>query len=102
MMNIFELPELPMPEELTTVLAEGGGVRIERIVSAGHTTGWYDQREAEFVVLLEGEAVLEFGDGRKAALAKGDSLTIMPHDRHRVAYTSAEPPCVWLCVFFCA
>ena len=99
-MNIFELPELPLAEELTTVLAESGRVRIERIVSAGQISGWYDQAETEFVALLEGEAAIVFEDGRDVALSRGDAITIAPHERHRVAYTSADPPCVWLCVFY--
>ena len=38
-MNIFDLPELPLPEELTTILAENDNVRIERIISRGQTSG---------------------------------------------------------------
>ena len=99
-MNIFDLPELPLPEELITVLAESPGVRIERIVSTGQVSDWYDQSEAEFVVLLEGRAEIEFKNGRSVAMAKGDSLIIEPHELHRVSQTSTEPPCIWLCVFY--
>ena len=98
-MNLFDLPAVFPSEELVTVLAESGGVRIERIVSAGQTTGWYDQDETEFIALLKGEAVIEFANGGAAALSSGDTLIIKPHERHRVSYTSSEPPCVWLCVF---
>jgi len=99
-MNIFNLPELPLSEELTTILAESGCVRIERIVSTGQTSGWYDQTETEFIVLLDGSAAIEFADGRSVAMTKGDTLTIEPHERHRVSFTTSEPPCVWLCIFF--
>ena len=99
-MNIFDLPTLPMPEELKTILTESDNVRIERIVSTGQTSDWYDQPEAEFVVLLEGNAAVEYENGKIVALSRGDSLLINPHVRHRVSYTSSEPPCVWLCVFF--
>ena len=99
-MNIYNLPELPLPEELTTVLAENGNVRIERIISTGQATDWYDQTETEFVVLLEGNAVIEFENKKSVALSKGDTLLIQPHERHRVSHTSSEPPCVWLCVFY--
>ena len=44
-MNIFDLPKLPLPEEMTTVLAENGSVCIERIISTGQTSDWYDQVE---------------------------------------------------------
>ena len=99
-MNIFELPPLPLTDELTSILAKSGNVRIERIVSAGQVSGWYDQTETEFVALLDGNATIEFEDNVTEGLKKGDTLLIKPHERHRVSYTSSEPPCIWLCVFF--
>lgn len=99
-MNIFELPPLPLTEELVTVLAENESVRVERIVSTGQTTHWYDQEENEYVMLLQGMAELEFDAHVTMALHKGDTITIPPHKRHRVAFTSAQPPCIWLCIFW--
>jgi cupin 2 domain-containing protein len=99
-MNIFNLPQLPLSEELTTILTETPNVRIERIISTGQTSDWYNQDETEFVVLLEGNAVIEFENGRITEMSKGDTLIIQPHECHRVSYTSNEPPCVWLCVFY--
>jgi len=99
-MNIYELSPLPLKEELTTILAESGSVRIERIVSTGQVSDWYDQTQTEFVALLEGNAVIEFDTGKSAAMSNGDTLLIKPHERHRVSFTSSEPPCIWLCVFF--
>ena len=107
-MNIFDLSlvlrpvqaKLPLPEELTTILDESNGVRIVRIVSTGQVSDWYDQSETEFVVLLEGNAIIEYECGKSVSLSKGDTLLIKPHERHRVSYTSGEPPCVWLCVFY--
>ena len=88
-MNIFDLPQFPLTEELTTILAESGSVRIERIISTGQVSAdWYDQEQTEFVALLEGNAVVEFYDGRSVELMKGDILLIKPHERHRVSYTS--------------
>ena len=99
-MNIFDLPKFPLPEELTTILAESNGVRILRIVSTGQVSDWYDQPETEFVVLLDGNAIIEYECGKSVSLSKGDTLLIKPHERHRVSYTSGEPPCIWLCVFY--
>jgi len=99
-MNIFDLPKLPLSEELITVLAEGAGIRVERIISSGQVSGWYDQPETEFVVLLDGNAVIEYDDSHSITMSKGDTLLIKPRERHRVSYTSCDPPCVWLCVFF--
>ena len=98
-MNIYDLPQLPLSEELTTVLAENSAVRIERIVSTGQTSDWYDQSETEFVALLQGEAKIEF-ESKTVAMSGGDMIVIQPHERHRVAHTSSEPPCIWLCVFY--
>lgn len=99
-MNLYQLPPLPLAEELVTILTENESVRIERIVSCGQTSDWYDQSESEFVALLQGAAAIEYANGESKALAAGDTLLIPPHERHRVAHTSAEPPCVWLCVFW--
>jgi cupin 2 domain-containing protein len=99
-MNIFDLPKLPLNEELTSMLANGQNVRIERIISCGQVTDWYDQAESEFVILLEGMAKLEYGNKEIITLNKGDTILINPHEKHRVVYTSAEPLCIWLCVFF--
>ena len=102
-MNIYQLPKLPIPEELTTILAESKTTRttkIERIISTGQTSDWYDQSQTEFVLLLEGSAEIEFDNKPPATLQKGDYLIILPHERHRVSYTSTTPPCIWLCVFY--
>ncbi|MCL1999050.1 MAG: cupin domain-containing protein [Turicibacter sp.] len=103
--NIFNLPNFLPPEELITILVEKAeksetkNIRIERIVSTGQVSDWYDQTETEFVLLLSGRATIEFED-REVALSRGDMIVIQPHERHRVSYTSTEPPCVWLCVFY--
>jgi len=33
-------------------------------------------------------------------LGKGDYVLIPPMQKHRVVYTSQEPPCIWLAVHF--
>lgn len=98
-MNIFDLPEQPLSQELISILAENENIRIERIISTGQVSDWYDQNETEFVVLLQGSAIIEYENGKDAYLSKGDTLLINPHQRHRVSFTSTEPPCIWLCVF---
>ena len=102
--DIYDISEAQPTEELTTILAESdnrsGSVRIERIISTGQVSGWYDQDETEFVALLDGNAALEFEGGRRVSMARGDTLTIQPHERHKVTYTSTTPPCIWLCVFY--
>ena len=78
------------------------GLRIERIVSSGQASPpgfWYDQPQAEWVLLLQGEARLAFEDEPAPRLLKpGDFLDIAPHRRHRVESTAA--PTVWLAVHY--
>jgi len=99
-MNIFDLPQLPLTEEEVDVLFQNRNIWIERIISTGQVTDWYDQEKNEYVVLLEGNARIEYEDGKEKSLSKGDCLLIKPHEVHRVVYTSSEPPCIWLCIFF--
>ena len=98
--NIYELPPVPFLAELVTDLHRDAGIRIERIVSTGQTTDWLNQNETEFVILIQGNATLEFDDGREVTMKPGDTILIKPHQRHRVTFTSTEPPCIWLCVFW--
>jgi cupin 2 domain-containing protein len=78
-------------------------VRIERIVSHGQASPerfWYDQDEAEFVLVLEGSARLAFADGEVMSLEPGNWIEIAPHRRHRVEWTNPDRPTVWLAVFY--
>jgi cupin 2 domain-containing protein len=99
--NLFHLPTPLPPEEIFTALVETPHLRIERIVSSGQISPpdqWYDQDQAEWVVLIQGEAELTYGDGTTQRLQPGGYVLIPPHVRHRVTYTSTEPPCIWLAV----
>lgn len=100
MNNILQLPDLPLDQELVNELFTHGKVRVERIVSDGQTTDWLDQREAEWVVLISGRATIEYQDGRLLNMQSGDYVYLAPHEVHRVAYTSSEPMCIWLCFFW--
>lgn len=100
-MNFFEIPSEKTEEELVCTLLTAPGFRVERIVSQGHRSPdgfWYDQSEDEWVLVLSGSAVLEV-EGTERFLSSGDSLLLPAHQKHRVLETSAEPPCVWLCIF---
>jgi len=102
-MNIYEhIPE-NLPSEITDVLLSSGNIRIERIISAGQTSpeeGWYDQQQNEWVVLLEGLANIAFEDGTEVSLKRGDYLLIPAHTKHKVTFTSSDPKCVWLAIFY--
>ena len=100
--NLYNLPDpLPDTEEFTDLIPDRG-VKIERIVSHGQTSPpgeWYDQDRDEWVLLIQGEAVLEYETGKKLGLDAGDHVLIPAHCRHRVDFTSRTPPCIWLAVF---
>ncbi|MEM9256717.1 MAG: cupin domain-containing protein [Pseudomonadota bacterium] len=99
---LANLPE-DLSQEHFEELLRGDGVRVERIVSLGHTSpesGWYDQDWAEWVLLLTGAAELEFEQGGLQPLVPGDHVTIPAHCRHRVTHTSADEATVWLAVHF--
>ena len=96
------LADLPanLPDELFTILLEAANVRIERIVSLGHSSPegfWFDQDQHEWVVLLKGAAKLEFEDGI-VQMRPGDIVNIPAHKKHRVEWTTPDEPTVWLAV----
>ncbi|MGR8980790.1 MAG: cupin domain-containing protein [Gammaproteobacteria bacterium] len=98
--NIFnDIPD-PLPAELLETLYQKNNVHIERIVSRGHTSPsghWYDQDGDEWVVLLQGNAIIEYeNDQPNAVLTAGDYLLIPAHLKHRVAWTDSET--IWLAV----
>ncbi|MCA8993855.1 MAG: cupin domain-containing protein [Planctomycetaceae bacterium] len=103
MENLFdEIPE-QLPEELVSILAENKHARIERIVSKGHRSPvgfWYDQNEHEWVVLLAGAATLSFDDGEPLEMKAGDCVLIPAYRKHRVDWTTADEPTIWLAVFY--
>ena len=102
-MNLFEnIPE-NAPKELVTELLNAEGVRIERIISFGQRSPdgfWYDQKENEWVLLLEGSATLRFEEGDPAHLKPGDYLNIPAGKRHRVEKTAENCRTVWLAIFY--
>jgi cupin 2 domain-containing protein len=96
------LPTLGAGEAVDT-LVKANGLRLERIVSHGQASPpgfWYDQNEAEWVLLITGRARLTIaGEAQDRELYAGDSLFLPAHCRHRVAWTDPDQPTVWLSVF---
>src|SRR5690554_4510519 len=93
------LPDRPA-DEVFEPLLQRQGLRLERIVSVGHTTPpgqWYDQEQDEWVMLLQGAARLRLVDPEEdVTLQPGDSLLIPAHRRHRVEWTEPETETIWL------
>jgi cupin 2 domain-containing protein len=91
-----------LDEEDTAILAEFPGARVERIVSMGQASPpgfWYDQDWTEWVVVLAGSAGLMIeGEAAPRRLTPGAYVEIPPRVRHRVEWTDAGEPTVWLAV----
>lgn len=86
-------------ELFDTVLLKDG-VKIERIISHGHTTpsgDWYDQCWHEWVLLVAGEALIRLEYESEARhLRTGQWLLLPAHCRHRVEWTLPGHDTIWL------
>ena len=101
-MNIYENILINKENEEFIQILKNENIRVERIVSNGQTSKdnfWYEQEENEFVLLLEGDAILEFED-KELSLKKGDFINIEAKRKHRVKYTSKDKPTIWLAIFY--
>ncbi|MFP4444907.1 MAG: cupin domain-containing protein [Desulfosudaceae bacterium] len=101
--SIFASIPDPIPEEISEKIINSRGVRIERILSKGHASplsGWYDQEENEWVIVLQGAGTITFENGNEVHLAPGDYVNIPKHARHRVSWTEPAEVTVWLAVFY--
>lgn len=97
--NLLADRPAPGPDEHFDTLLSHPRARIERILSHRHASPpgfWYQQPDDEWVLLVQGSATLEFGDGQCVDLRAGDWLTLPAGCRHRVATTGPET--VWLAV----
>ncbi|PCI07983.1 MAG: cupin [Gammaproteobacteria bacterium] len=101
--NIFKhIPE-NLDDELVELLVQSKKIKIERIISKGHTspaTGWYDQDNDEWVLILKGAAIIVFDNGGEFSLGAGDYLTIPAHVKHKVTWTDLEKETVWLAIHY--
>jgi len=100
--NIFEEIIIDKNEEKFFEIFKNETIKIEKIVSNGQTSPqnfWYEQEENEFVLVLEGFAILQFED-KEIELKKGDCLNIKAKQKHRVKFTSLTEPTIWFAVFY--
>ena len=103
MNNIFKNIPNDLSEEVFEKLAGNENVTIERIVSKGHKSAdnfWYDQEQNEWVIVLQGQARLEFDGGKIIELSQGDYCNIPAHQKHRVAWTQEDAETIWLAVYY--
>ena len=102
--NLFSGIPAQFSEELIEVLVAQPPVRIERIISKGHASPsgfWYDQPEHEWVIVLQGEALLQLeGETEPVRLRPGSYINLPAHVKHRVEWTDPHVETVWLAVFY--
>jgi cupin 2 domain-containing protein len=102
--NLFSGIPGTIPDEQITKLLSTPNVRIERIVSRGHSSPpdfWYDQDRAEWVVVIAGSAAVRFeSETTPRTLRSGDYLHIPAHARHRVEWTDKDEPTIWIAVHY--
>lgn len=100
--NIFDKIIVDKEEEKFFEIFKNETIKIEKIVSNGQKSPenfWYEQEKSEFILLLEGFAMLEF-ENREVELKKGDCINIKAMEKHRVKFTSLDEPTIWFAVFY--
>ena len=100
--NIFDEIHVDKSEEKFFEIFKNETIKIEKIVSNGQKSPqnfWYEEEKNEFVLVLEGFAIVEFEDF-EVELKKGDCLNIKAYQKHRVKFTSQTEPTIWFAVFY--
>jgi cupin 2 domain-containing protein len=102
--NLFaHIPDRLDAEEVTPII-DKPELRIERIVSTGQASPpgfWYDEDRDEWAVVLAGSAgLLVEGESAPRTLRPGDHVHLPARCRHRIEWTDAARPTVWLAVHF--
>lgn len=101
--NIFSSIPDELDNEVIESLLENESIKIERIVSKGQSSpqsGWYDQQFNEWVIVLQGEAVILFENDREVRLKNGDYLNIPAHNKHKVSWTDPQVETIWLAIHY--
>lgn len=95
--NLFHPTDPEGSREVVELLLQGESFRLESIRSYGEPSPegfWYDQADSEWVILLQGTALLAFEHGESEELRAGDYLLIPARRRHRVESVSQDA--AWL------
>ena len=101
--NIFSKIPNNLKEELFEDIILKDNLKIERIVSKGHTTTefqWYEQTSNEWVIVLKGEAILSFENKNDVELREGDYLNIPAYIKHKVSWTDPDKETIWLAIHY--
>jgi len=75
MENIFANIPKELAAEVVENIVQNNAVNIERIISKGHISpesGWYEEQQNEWVILLKGQAMILFENQTTVYLKPGD------------------------------
>ncbi|MCW8831042.1 MAG: cupin domain-containing protein [Gammaproteobacteria bacterium] len=103
MNNIFDSIPESIDKEIFDTIVKSENIRIERIISRGHASpesGWYDQGQNEWVIVVKGGAVISFEDDEPVKLDEGSYINIPAHKKHKVDWTDPDTETIWLAVFY--
>ena len=101
--NIFDSIPENLDKDAFKLIIQDGDVKIERIISKGQVSpasGWYDQAQNEWVLVLKGEAILAFSGSEDVKLTPGCHINIPAHTKHKVKWTDPETETIWLAVHY--
>jgi len=101
--NIFSQIPSNLKDEFFEEIISKDGLKIERIISKGHTTTdreWYNQKSDEWVIVLRGEALLSFENSDDVKLQEGDYINILAYTKHRVSWTKPDIETIWLAIHY--
>lgn len=103
MTNIFESIPTNIQTEVFENIVDSSNVKIERIISKGHAstpTEWLDEQANEWVIVLQGEAILLFDNASSVTLKTGDYINIPAHTKHKVEWTTPDTETIWLAIHY--
>ena len=101
--NIFSLIPEDLSQEIFETILKKENIKIERIISKGHTSpvsGWHQQKQNEWVLVLKGSAIISFEGTDDIKLNEGSHLDIPALTKHRVSWTQPETETIWLAIFY--
>ncbi len=101
--NLFSNLKISTFEQFEPLL-KTAAFHLEKIISIGQKTPagqWLNSQRHEWVLVVQGSAALMFeGQAAVKILQPGDHCLILAGQNHRVEWTNAEVPTVWLALHF--
>lgn len=102
-MNIFSQIPNSLKDEIFEDIVSSKNIKIERIISDGHTSpkeGWHESDKNEWVIVLQGNAILSYEQEKDVVLKAGDYINIPALKKHKVSFTSKSEKTIWLAVYY--